>query len=189
MIKPLILLDSDEVLSDFVGSVLQEVWQLTGIRHNRRTILGWNIGEALGLSERDDLALKERIKTRGFCAGLRIVEGARDGVAALREWADVRVITSPYPSPYWEYERREWLRETFGFDRDKEIIQTGGKTVVWGDALVDDKFETIRDWSARWPMSDAVLWLAPWNDHRGWTGATTTGWADLAPYLERILKP
>ena len=188
-VKPVILLDCDEVLSDFVSSVLQEVFVLTGTMRDRNTILGWNIAEQLNLSEWEDRCLKEQIKSEGFCAGLKLVPGAVEGVRSLREWADVRVITSPYPSPFWEFERREWLHEAFGFHRENEIIQTGGKTIVHGDVLVDDKYETIRDWSARWPMSDAILWLAPWNDHRGWTGATTTGWDDLVPYLEKILKP
>lgn len=178
MSKPIVLLDVDEVLADFVGRILDEVRNVTGRDYFRAQVTGWDICEALGLSAEERAAVLSKPKEEGFCYSLEPIVGAIEGVKALREFADVRAVTSPYKSKTWASERETWLCDLFGFERD-HVVQTPGKDIVFGDVLVDDKLETCQVWSKRWRESTSILFSAPWNHHRGWEsagGEYTLGW-------------
>ena len=44
---------------------------------------------------------------------------AYEAVCALREFADVRAVTSPFKSKHWANERERWLMRQMGFKRDE----------------------------------------------------------------------
>lgn len=186
--KPVVLLDVDEVLVDFVGRILDEIRDIRpGKAVFRQDVHCWDIAVALGLTPEEAAEKKRRIKAPGFCASLEPLPGAVEGVKELRQMGfDVRAVTSPFPSRDWAYERETMLCERFGFDR-REVIQTPGKDVVFGDILVDDKLETCIEWQKRWSASRAILLSAPWNQGRGWTGWYTYGW-DRVPHLPQLIE-
>lgn len=179
--KPVVLLDVDEVLVDFVGRALDEIRDITGRDAFRADVKCWDIDAAIGLTPEEAAEKKRRIAQPGFCSSLEPIVGAIGGVRELREMGyDVRAVTSPFPSKTWANEREEMLCDVFSFNR-REVVQTSGKDIVFGDVLVDDKLETCIEWQARWKTSTAILFSAPWNRDRGWTGEYTNGWAHVEP--------
>lgn len=186
MKKPIVLLDVDEVLADFVGRVLELVRRITGRNVTREEITCWDIAVALKLTPEEAAEKARLIKEPGFCAGLEPLPGAIDGVREIREYADVRAVTSPFKSKTWASEREEWLCEHFGFRRE-QIVQTPGKDIVFGDVLIDDKLETCQNWQARWRESTAILFSCPWNQDRGWSGEYTRGWG-RQPHLPTFIR-
>lgn len=167
--KPIIAIDVDEPQADFVGSVLDEIEDITGRRRGRHEINCFDISSSLDLTREQSDELWRRVGSPGFCAGLRPMADAKEGLRALRTFADVRALTSPFKSATWAHERENWLLHHLEYERE-HIIQTPGKDVVFAHVFLDDKIETLFKWRDRWPGSHAVRYVAPWNDDRGWDG-------------------
>lgn len=169
----LIALDCDGCMCSFTGGILEFV--NTTLRPDAgmtdEDITQWNVSTALGLTKDEDALLVEHIKTEGFCAGLDVVPGTVSVLAALRTFADVICVTSPYDSKYWEWERRQWLYSKLGFDR-KTVVFADNKNLVKADILLDDKAETVRSY----PYGVPVLFARPWNDKEEWHGQSIYDW-------------
>ncbi len=183
--RPIITVACDEPMSDFVGAVLREIADITGKPRRRSEIDNFDIAGSLALSPEDSAELWHRVGQEKFCLKLYPIEGAYDGICALREFADVRAVTSPFKSPHWANERERWLMKQMGFKRD-EIIQTPGKDVVFAHVFIDDKIEPLFKWRDRWPGSHAIRFTAPWNDNRGWDGHSSCDWTEIVK-LARVL--
>lgn len=159
MSRPIVLLDSDGVLSAFTAGYLDVIWALTGERHEVEEVDRWDLHECPFFVELDKRShfgkppgtLRARVEERisgppGFCAGLRPLPGAREGVAALQAVADVYVVTSPWwSSPHWLAERTAWLHAHMGIPAAR-VIHASAKHLVTGDVLVDDKPGNVRTW-------------------------------------------
>lgn len=158
-----IALDCDGVMCSFTGGILKFVnknfmdHELTPLATDEH-IRQWNVSTALGLSKAEDEALVAHIKTEGFCAGLDMVPGTLEAVTALREFARVICVTSPYPSKYWEWERRQWLGDKLGFQK-KDTVFADDKNLIVADVLLDDKLDTILAYT----RGEPVLLAQPWN--------------------------
>lgn len=153
-----ILLDSDGILSNFVGGLLAKINADFSIDLKHDDCSQWDIGRAYGLCWP---YLTTIIETPGFCAGLQPYPGAVEAVRELDLRHDVYCVTSPFSGPHWMAERSAWLKQHFGFDKS-HVIHCYTKRLVFGDLLLDDKPETVREWADAWP-GDALLWDAPWN--------------------------
>jgi 5'(3')-deoxyribonucleotidase len=179
-VKPLVLLDCDGVLSDFVGIYLDILRTQCGIDRRREDVTEFDIGKSLGLTAEQASDAKRRIGDFASLARmLGIYPGAQDGVRALREVADIHVVTSPWNSNRtWCSDREAWLYEHFGI-KSADVTHTAAKHLVRGDFLVDDKTSTLHKWAAAHPSGVAVQWATPHNRLDGWTGASTCDWARL----------
>lgn len=160
--KPTVLLDVDGVLADFVGAALGYLHGLTGRWYDADTIRTWEVFDSLPPEEQP---FKEevyaRLKTRGGCTSIAVYGGAKEGVARLREIADVVVVTSPFGgSETWMHERETWLGEHFGIDRH-DVIHASKKARIHGDVFVDDKTSHAVEWVGYWTGGRAVLWHTP----------------------------
>jgi 5'(3')-deoxyribonucleotidase len=153
-----ILIDSDGILSNFVGGLLARVNIETGLDLQHDDCRQWDISKAFGL---DWPYLTSIVEHPGFCASLLPYPGAVEAVRELDLRHDVYCVTSPFSGPHWMPERTAWLREHFGFDKS-HVIHAYTKRLVFGDLLLDDKPETVGGWADAWP-GDALLWDAPWN--------------------------
>lgn len=183
--KPIVLLDVDGVLADFVGAMLRVVQEVTWREHTPDDVTGYDFAKSLGLTDREAEEVLYRISCRRkFCARMLPLDGAREGVARLRSVADIYVVTSPWNSnETWMSEREAWLKHYFDIHHSR-VIHCSAKHLVRGDFLVDDKTETCRDWQAAHPNGVAVQWQTPRNRRDSWTGISTRSWDELCALVE-----
>jgi 5'(3')-deoxyribonucleotidase len=160
--KPVVLLDCDGVLADFITPCLRVIERLTGNRHAHDDVDVWDFDRKLIASDTDREAYWACITAPGFCASLEPYSGTPFAVECLRSVADVYILTSPMLAPTWAHERQQWLKEHFGVSH-KHIISTPAKRLVAGDVFVDDKPEHVEAWSQRWTSGIGICWAAPYN--------------------------
>jgi 5'(3')-deoxyribonucleotidase len=164
--RPHVLLDVDGVLADFVQAALNVLLAETGVAVNPSTITTWELFDSVPNEYRGWKGeVYSRLADRGGCLGIPVYPGAQEGVARLREIADVTIVTSPFEgSPTWMHERERWLAHHFGIDR-KHVIHATEKHRVHGDVFIDDKLAHLHAWSAHWSRlgfeCHAVLWETP----------------------------
>lgn len=98
----------------------------------------------------------------GFFRQLPVIEGAKDGLARLREKAThVRIVTAPTWD--WQYcvpEKYAWVEKHLGRDWSEKMILTRDKTFVRGDILIDDNPSVSGIWAQEWTH---VLYDQPYN--------------------------
>ena len=153
-----ILLDADGVLFSFVGPYLDVVYECTGRRHTPADLRMWDLSTSLALTADEITRVHTALTRRGFCAGLPVLPGAVEAVAALQERADVRIVTTPLQgSVFWCSERTEALARYFGIVPN-QIHFCERKHEVRGDLLVDDNPDHVRRFPGR-----ALLWSHPHN--------------------------
>lgn len=153
-----LLLDVDEVLTSFQGTVFDLVEHLYGRRYTANDCTSWDCFQFLSDEERSEVF--HRISQPGFCEGLSPLPGAKEAVAELQELGDVFVVTSPWDSAQWAFERLNWLRSHFGILR-KNVVSTSAKFLVYGDCLIDDNPDHIRSWEECHPAGHGLLWHIP----------------------------
>ena len=159
---PLVLLDCDGILSDFVGQFLWGIYRHYGVNYDREAVTEFGFGNLPGW---DDLKAKNvwsLCKQPGFVASMAVLPGAITGVSRLRAIADVEVCTSPFAgSLYWAGERDAWLVEHFGFEHH-DIHHVRKKYRMNADLLVDDSGDNVEAW-ARETGNVGILWDRSYN--------------------------
>ena len=160
--QPVVLVDCDGPLADFTTYALELVFQETGKQWQPEDIKTWEIFETI-----NDKSLEDRVyaklKGRGGCSSLAVVEGALEGIKRLQGISEVVIVTAPFSgSETWVHERENWLYKHFGIPA-VDIIHAKKKYHVAGDFLVDDRPKHIRSWAARWKSGHALLWDTPGN--------------------------
>jgi len=175
-----ILLDCDDVLSDFTSGALRVVEEVTGKRFDTADVTEWNFCKALGLTFRETNLVKRAISARrGFCYSLIPYPSASQGVRRLRELGEVFCVTSPWDTnPWWREERSAWLALHFGID---VVHHAADKSVYEADVFVDDRSDHVRAWASVWPGRTAVLWRTPHNvfEDVPRDACTTESWEEL----------
>lgn len=161
--RPLVLLDVDGVLADFVSWYLDLARRVTGREYDPALVTQWDVAAAIGLTAGESGRVTELLHRPEYVLAMRPLPGAVEGVAALREVADIHVATSPWPGhPTWASERAEWLRRHFRISH-KDVTHTSAKHLLRGACLVDDKPEHCADYARHNPDRYAVLWDQPYN--------------------------
>lgn len=181
--RPLVLLDCDEVLADFVGSVLSAAAEETGFEYRREEFHTWDIFDQIGGGPEVVSAIRRRVSEPGFCSQILPLPGAVEGFELLTEMADVYVVTTAWNSPTWMAERERWLARHFRLHRDHVIFATH-KYLVHGDFFVDDKPDNVRLWDAH-RDGVALLWDAGHNRLDGDDLIRVVSWEELH---ERVLR-
>ncbi len=183
--KPLVALDVDGVLADFVGHANATAKRVLGRALTAHETGQWDVLSLLPPPERK-LVVAE-IVSEGWCASMPILEGASNGVAALRRVADVHFVTSPWHAPHWVYERSEWLRIHFAADVRRDVSHMNTKHHFDADFLVDDKIDHVVGWTQAKQFARAgcaVLWATPSNVDSQWTRRMAS-WDELADFVKR----
>lgn len=149
------------------------------------TRLEWNL--LSGLNEEETAAIIEVMKLPGFYRNLAPVPGAAQALNEMLE-AGIEVFLASTPSldnPTCASDKLAWLDEHYGREITKRTILTQDKTLVVGDALVDDK-PTIT--GVHTPMWTHVIFDRAYN--QGIPGPRLIDWAhwrdlpELALYEE-----
>ena len=160
--RPVVLLDCDGVLSDFITATLDVLRQRTGQTFQHDDISTWEVFASLP----EELQLHKSkvydyLKKEGGCLGIPLYAGAQDGVERLQAIAEVIIVTSPFKgSPTWTHERELWLEKYFHIQHEN-VIHAKRKEFVSGDFLIDDKPDNLRAWRTTHPNGRAIYWKNP----------------------------
>lgn len=143
--NPLILLDMDEVLVDFVGGALQ----VHGWTHERLEAVWpmgtWSIVEPMGLTRKEFWAPIQEAG-ESFWVDLKPLPW----ISAVLDWADIQsgfrnwfIVTCPGCDAAWAG-KACWLKNYFGASFDR-FVPTLRKDVLahGGSLLVDDKVSDV----------------------------------------------
>lgn len=153
------LIDCDEVLADFQTPVLQFVSEITGEPlMTPNDFDRWDVLE--DLSDEHRAEVRRRVDESGFCNSMAVRDGSQDFIQKLQELVDVYVVTSPWHSANWMWERTNWLMREFGFTK-KQIVHTSAKYLCKGDYLMDDNPEHIGAWMKEFPDGLPLLYHIP----------------------------
>lgn len=191
--KPILLLDCDGVLANFIEATLRILKKHDPhIDYKHGDVHTWDQFDSFPnhLPYRD--AVYEELKQPGGCATIPVYDGAKEGVAALQEMVDIVILTSPFKGgETWVHERELWLEKHFGISH-KKMIHTGLKELVFGDIFVDDKPEHIINWSRRHPAGHAIVWHQRYNEeHEDLHGNhiyRADGWKDLVELVRKLAR-
>ena len=186
--KPVLLLDVDGVIADFIELYLRIVHhRIPELRHTGHDdIVEWDCGRALHLST-DELALvHEDLFAPGAASSMVPYAGAVYGVEQLMKVADVWFVTSPMAqSATWMHERTRWIEHYFGQQAKSQVIHAEKKFLVSGDIFVDDKPSHVAAWKNRWTNGVGTLWVRAYNSRECKEADTcTTSWETLKTIVE-----
>lgn len=195
MTRPTVLLDCDGVLADFIESVLDAIVDEGGPRYAHADVTEFNFTKALNLDADIARRVKKTIsESEGWWYAPSPFPEARAGVDALREIAEVYVVTSPWNSnKWWLSEREAWLKRHFDIPHS-HVIACSAKHRVSGDVFVDDRTDALVRWDdeqgCAWQNGDgttgrtlAVQWQTPHNRRDEWSGLSTRSWAELLRWV------
>jgi 5'(3')-deoxyribonucleotidase len=151
-----LLVDCDGVLADFTGALCKELHKEGHGTWTDDHLTTWELKACLPTKSHSAI---DRIMTRpGFFASIPRYAGAQGFVKALRKRGDVSAVTVVTGKAMQE--RYEWLL-VLGF-QDHEIILVDkheAKAAVTGDAIIDDRIETLE----RCSHGVRILFDRPWN--------------------------
>lgn len=181
-----ILLDIDGLLADWMGAVTQIVEEGTGRVLTPKDVNGWLSLSKLGFSRTEQDYIESVLASRGFCTGLEVLPGAKEGVTALAKMGEIAYVTSIWwGSETWTYERHTWLKKHGFLAEGQKLVFTKNKELVTGDVFVDDKPENVMAWRAQHPGKLGLLWSTPWNLVLENSLPRVAGWMQL---IEEVLK-
>ena len=188
MKRPRVLLDCDGVMGDFLTPCLDTINIVTGVRYSADQVTTWDVMKSLGIDASTAEAIYKAMEVPGMCLGIPPYYGAAEGVAAIAEFADIRVVTSPFGGAHWMHERDEWLEEHMKIPRNHVMhVRSSDKFTIWGDALVEDKTSTLLEWEAAHPRAVGVLFKRRYNENDARVGLTADNWPDLVTVLKQNL--
>lgn len=156
--KTVIAVDVDGVLGEQAVHLLARAKTEYGVDMTKADITSWN--PQVGPCGFSDLIV-EYLKDPGFVETMPVVEGAREGLALLRERA--RIIIATNTPKEGEAARIAWLNKNFGTGLEFVNTWGRGKGHVRADMLVDDYIPNIKDFVAGNHGSLGILFSQPWN--------------------------
>lgn len=173
------LIDCDRPLADFDKRVKQWLVQRGLVKRNWQPPPGLYFTQR-SLPEEVQKLLHKWAAGRGFTSGVEPIRGSKRAVQRLRKLGDLYCVTSPWPkSRYWAGERALWLHKHYGFT-EQTIIQTAAKHCVYGDWLIEDRFDALIEWGEHHPNGRLALWKHACNQQH-WNDSRVTlidGWSD-----------
>ena len=134
--RPVILLDVDDVLADFVGKLLAHYNADHGTTITPDQLTSWDMTTVCGPQIYDYFAKP------GMFGGVDLhpCPGAVESVWRLADWCELWAVTSLPPAALAvgaARDRAAWLARHFPAIRGMVIASK--KACVWGDALIDDR--------------------------------------------------
>ena len=183
--RPLVALDVDGILADFLEGALDAIHHVTGRHYHSQEVSQWCPWLQFKLQPEETEAVFDLIGTPGFCESLQLLPGAREGVDSLRKVANIVVVTSPWlSSPTWAFERTAWLKRHFGFT-ENQIVHTSAKQYISADVFVDDHATNVRAWAAT-NSGIPLMWDCTHN--RRIDLPRVTGWDQLIKIVTDLKK-
>ncbi len=161
MPKPIILLDVDGVLADFIGGICRLVNDCQSRGNPKISPSDINQHDFMSVLNREQLSIVETWAHQdGFCSDLDWYPAAKVLVRCLQDVGEVYAVTTPWECPTWYEERVEWLSRYIPKNR---VIFTHSKELVRGDVLIEDSAVNLDKWIDSNDGRAAVLFDRPWN--------------------------
>jgi hypothetical protein len=184
-----VILDVDGCKANFIAGALPIVREITGRDHHHDDVNQFMIEKALGLSDDERDRLYARVAEEGWCLGLPVYDGAREGVGRIRVAADQTwAVTQRFKSRTWVFERDQWLMEHLGFAYDEILhVPSIAKHAIDADILVEDKTSTLFQWKEAHPNGHGILVRRRYNENDGWPGIVVDSWDECATRVEELL--
>jgi hypothetical protein len=185
-----VIIDVDGCKANFIAGALPIIREITGRDHDHDDVDQFMIEKALGLTDAERDLLYARVSEEGWCYGLPMYEGAREGVTRIRAVADqVWAVTQRFKSRTWVYERDLWLMEKLAFAYDDILhVPSVAKHAIDADVMVEDKTSTLVQWQAAHPDGHGILVRRRYNENDGWTGIVVDTWHECADRVEELMS-
>lgn len=161
----LILTDVDGVLADFVLRACKTIFTDIGEHYKPSDFSHFEMAKTLTPAAQG--ILRHATCAKYWCESIPEYDGAFEFVEGLRKVGHVVALTAAVgDSDHWITERKEWLRELYGFTQEEIIFCPGPlKQYVAGAFLIEDRLDTCTQW-ALWNFvrgGKALLIDRPWN--------------------------
>ncbi|MGC8519986.1 MAG: 5' nucleotidase, NT5C type [Steroidobacteraceae bacterium] len=180
----LLLIDQDNVLADFSRVLYTEMCA----RGHRERVLPPARQTTYPLEDHYPPELLGELRAiytaEGFFRSLPPIEGAVQAVREMMaEGIDVRICTHPIRA-YRNCvgEKYEWVERHLGAEFTTRMVLTRDKTIVAGDALIDDNPQIT---GSRTPSWRHIVFDQPYN--RSLPGPRLRGWAEWRAVLEPMV--
>jgi 5'-nucleotidase len=150
-----LILDCDDTTIDLMKVWLENYNSDYNDNLTREQITDWDISQFV-VPECGKKIFKY-IKEPSIYKNALPVEGVLEAVNKLREYG-FRIVFATAFEPRFSYAKFTWLNK-HGFNVDKkDYVECNDKSLIIGNALVDDKYETIKNFPEL-----GILYSAPWN--------------------------
>ena len=155
-----IVLDQDEVIVQWLATVLEWYNLDFGTSYTRDDVKSWKVTDSLPNSHH---FLRSTMRYPEFYRDLVPVEGAIAGVKKLMDDGHDVVIATAIPkcAPIAHVGKLEWIRRNMPFFPLDNFISISRKDLIDGDVLFDDGLHNIVPWHGS--GKTAVIFDAPWN--------------------------
>lgn len=160
-----ILLDVDDVCTDFKGSLLYELGTALNLEGTHTT----NIFELM--DSQTQARAQAILDDTEFWRALKPYEAAQEGVERFRSLGSVYFATKPWPTCHgWETVRRAWLAQHFpenasrlGVSTNQRVAFLEAKYLLQGDMFIDDNIHNVESWAMNNPQGRAFLFSTRYN--------------------------
>jgi len=197
MDRKIILLDSDQVLAEFTKHWVE----IYNDRYDDNLSEQEFASDFGGVADKVKPEVGDKVydltKESGFFEYLELVDGAKDGVAKLSEKNDVYIVSAYATDPETAKGKVIWYEKNFpNIIEDEKLILCKPKFLVYGDVLVDDSVDNLKQWSefmANTVGKDdfhAICFAAPHNEgaeDNDFVDIRVTSWKELLDYLDMVL--
>lgn len=179
-VKPRILFDMDDVLVEYIESVIEDYNKDFGTNYTIKDCTEWELKKIFG-----DKILYY-LNTEGRFRYLDIKKNADKVMKEIIDTNryDVFIVTACKPSAFEE--KVEWLKEFMPFFDTRRIIPAIEKTAVWGDILIDDKIENLEQFEEL--IGKGIVFDMPHNQHSN-QFERIYNLEELLPILDNIFYP
>lgn len=179
-VKPRILFDMDDVLVEYIESVIGDYNKDFDTNYTIKDCTKWELKEVFG-----DKIL-DYLNTEGRYRYLDIKKNSDKVIKEIIDTNryDVFIVTACEPSAYEE--KVEWLKEFMPFFDTKRIIPAVEKTAIWGDILVDDKIENLEQFEEL--IGTGIVFDMPHNQYSN-QFKRIYNLEELLPILDKMFYP
>ncbi len=182
---PLIGLDLDGVVAEFVEPFLVELRKEFDISLTRSDVISYDLAEMTRLSRTEIDRFVDELSTSGFYASLKPVDGAPSSIRSLAKLYGIYILTTRPQASHRDTVR--WLRR-YRIPYDSLEFCEFGNKVSKDDQLavfVDDNLEQAAIAADHVPL--VLLFDQPWNrtNDMPTNCRRIAGWSEAVPILEK----
>lgn len=167
--KPVLSVDIDDVVAEFLDALLKEYNKRYDDNVKSEDITGWNLASYLKCGN----DVWQIVLEKHFMEGLPVTKDAVEVLERLNNHFDIQFVTASRIS---SHERRNWVEKYFPFIGQKKTIFACDKTNIDTDILVDDGLHNLVACSG-----EPICFARPHN--HDYKGLRLNGWLEIEEYL------
>lgn len=189
MNRPVVLLDADGVLLNFIQATLDMLHDIDPHSFTHDDIHTWEVFSSLPAMVQVHMdAVYDRLKEEGG-RSIKPYPGAAEAVKELQDISEVIVVTSPFHgSATWTHVRESALEKHFGIHHE-DVIHAKRKAFVRGDVLIDDKPSNLQEWREAHPEGKPIYWKNPqFREELPHYVLCTQSWPEVIEVVKKISR-